>query len=412
MTTYNPNVTDRVVARRRLTLQTLYSTINARPRRSLATGVTISPYTAAVSIPSPVYARPWANGGPNTSAFTFCGAPNWKEKSYAGSGAIEATTLPGGFVGTLPGNRIRFLTWAPVFEIQLQLTSVAQGASGLGYYLWVDGELANNGALLGVPTTTGDDFAARVYKVTFGSGLAADARPRIIELEASAHGATLWWVATSAQYPVHPAPQPDGLRCAIIGDSMSEQLAMHLGRAIGQADTIGISRGSTGWTSPGSFQVIGNRLSADLFPLMPDVVFECGGRNDTVNTQALQDAYQELLEQQYARIIGNDPDVIIVSTGVLCSGNSSNTSYARHNAAKRLAAAEFPHNVIFLDTIGSAPWVTGTGRVGAVANNGNADWVVTSDGVHPTWEGIELFAQRIAMGTAAGIPSLLAKTAS
>ena len=58
-------------------------------------------------------------------------------------------------------------------------------------------------------------------------------------------------------------------------------------------------------------------------------------------------------------------------------------------------AAAAPRNVVgYIDSVGGS-WITGTGKVGATAGDGNGDLLIANDGVHPSPAGHDYYARRI-----------------
>jgi lysophospholipase L1-like esterase len=101
------------------------------------------------------------------------------------------------------------------------------------------------------------------------------------------------------------------------------------------------------------------------------------------------------------------PDAVIFMFAPLVSRGGYNThaSFTAVRDAKQAAAARYPRNVVFIDNM-AEEWVSGSGRVGATAGDGNADWVRGTDGTHPALAGAEFFAHRIVRAIAAALPQL------
>lgn len=133
-----------------------------------------------------------------------------------------------------------------------------------------------------------------------------------------------------------------------------------------------------------------------------------GSLNDDVNSDATPAAIGAAATATYAAWAALRPDVPIVVLGVQSTGTSAtgdgNADRIANNAAVKAAALAAPNVLGFIDMLGEA-WVTGTGNVGAVTNNGPADWLMAST-YHPSQEGADLLARR----AAAAITSILRGT--
>jgi len=107
-------------------------------------------------------------------------------------------------------------------------------------------------------------------------------------------------------------------------------------------------------------------------------------------------------------VIAAKPETVIFMTGPMLSrGDEAAAGFIEVRNAKMAAAAMFPKNVAFIDNV-AAGWVTGSGRTGAPANDGNADWVNGTDNTHPSRPGYGFIADHITNAIAAAIPSLMA----
>lgn len=308
---------------------------------------------------------------------------------------------------------IRFWSMAPDLEI---VSKMPGSPDSLMYRIKVDGEYIRAGA---TGYAAGFGGYLGYQRITWGDGTAANAKLRLYEIECFG---TVYFggVKSSPLYRPMPAPVADGLRGLIHGDSFAEGYAgvstatLHasLGALIpvllGQPDTIASGVGGTGFvsTASGAKYNFGQRVQSDVIARAPDFVIDLGGYNDQslVGGGAV---FQAAVENWLGQLIGALPDVQVFMTGPMAPGMSSGSSLTTRDL-KKAAAAKFANNVIFLDNVADE-WVTGTGRSGAPAGNGNADFVTGgvdgTDGVHPTPEGHVYLAQRIVQAIAGALGS-------
>ena len=320
--------------------------------------------------------------------------------SYQGNGTDPLTNPNYGGI-------IRFSIEAPEVELWVQ-TSTA--ASGDGIRVKVNGEyiktgvIANEGnGLYRYIKLTWPGRAVRNYEMEFGST------------------SSIVGIRAPIEYKPSPWPQADGVRALIHGDSLiwtivdsidrdtgrSGALGVSLRNLIGQADTIASGTGGAGWMAPvpKTISYFNDRVATDVVARAPDVIIETGGGNDASVTPT-QSAHQTLVEAWLSAVITANPNVIIFMTGPVIA-SAAGASHLTIQASKQAAAALYPRNVRFIDTL-TDPLVFGTGRQGATTGNGNRDWVTGSDGAHPTMDGHSYLAARIYAGVAAAIPGLIA----
>lgn len=299
---------------------------------------------------------------------------------------------------------IRFHSSAPDLEI-MSLSSEK------GYRLKVDGQYVATG-MLPVGTGNGDVFYQRVK---WGDGSAAFRRTRLYELELVAN-ALVFGVRLPKTDTVWAAPVADGLRGIVFGDSFVQgtgqtEGALHpilpaqIAALLGQPDVIGSGVGSSGYLTRGvAGATLAERAATDVIAFAPDFVIDLGGINDrdaaAGNPTGFVAAYRRLL----AQVAGALPDTLVFASGPMAPAGSFNTEsrtlFVRD--AKRSAAALAPETVSVLDNLGEA-WVTGSGKTGAATGDGNADWLTSADGTHPSDAGATYLARRVVGGIAAAL---------
>lgn len=325
--------------------------------------------------------------------------------SHVGNGTDPAATSQQG-----PGSRVRFTCAAPAFELYVQMSGPGIGG---GFRLKVDGETVYAGVL-----GNSGNGQLRYIPITWGDGSAANRVNRHYELEFGSAGGFLG-IRTTPLYKPQPWPQSDSLRIVLHGDSMLATvsdptkidssrfgaLGAQIGELLGQPDTISSGVGGSGWIAPASHDRswFNERVDIDVIAPKPDVVIEMGGGNDAALNPS-QAVIQPLVESWLERVISARPECLIFMTSPLI-GSNPGTAHLAIQAAKQAAAARYPRNAAFIDTL-TDPWVFGTGRDGAPAGNGNRDWVTGQDGAHPTSEGHTYLAGQIVRAVANTIPLL------
>jgi lysophospholipase L1-like esterase len=357
--------------------------------------VTVGATNGATSIVSSIQTNPtdltkFTYTGLAMTAGTYGGYP-----SMDSSASITSNATPYNV-------RALWNTDADQFEIFVSPTSVSPNA---GFRLWVDGQLVS-----AAPVTAGFTSGGAFYRilVNFGSrGL-----HRIVFEGIGLRFLGTWQLATST---VWPSPIPLGPKCMVIGDSFTEGVgatwwwdswAMTVGRRLGW-NVYPSGLGGTGYlaTSGGTRATYRSRLASDVINQGPDIVIVSGGVNDwSVATPSQEQAEAGLL---FAAIKAGLPfaKLIVVgnfnSGGVTAVGNPSSFRDAQKAAAAGVADL-FVDPIIYPGAAGS--WFTGTGRVGAVAGNGNSDFFTSADGVHPTQSGHDYLGDRVATAIAAAMP--------
>ena len=334
-----------------------------------------------------------AQGVTYPSYFTF-----YALSAHGGDGA-------GNLSANYTGNgRIRFASFAPVLDISWgDVGTTAQ------YRIKVDGEYVQVGPI--VQASTGNT------RITWGDGTATYRKLRHYELEVG--NAKFQGVRCASIYPPMPWPVEDRLRMIVHGDSMVTSgsdsgsgpfLHGHtcdlIANLTGQVDCWPANYGGTGWiaTNGGTRSSFNQRIDLDVIAAAPDVIWEMGGRNDTSEGTMTLAVEQALVETWLSRIVAALPNVVILMTGPIASlgADNSSTNWVKVRDAKAAAAAKYPRNVRFIDNMAAA-WVTGTGKQGATASDGPADWVTGTDGVHPTNDGHVHNARRFVAAAATAL---------
>lgn len=184
-------------------------------------------------------------------------------------------------------------------------------------------------------------------------------------------------------------------RIAIIGDSLtngsgvapagateSETYALRLAYLLGADQVILAGIGGTGWVQQAAGETqshFGARV-APVVAMDPDVIIFMGSRNDTTAT-GVQAAVEAALDA-----CTSVPEVYL-------TGTITKTGFTAQNAAVKAGADAKGRK--FIDLAGI---IYGTGKSGATTGDGNADFFIGTDGVHPTHEGHKYIARRFFQG--------------
>lgn len=353
----------------------------------------------------------WANAGQNFHPWNKTWSPT---ECHFGDGSNPAN-VP----AQVGGGRVRFTCAAPKLEIYARFSNAPNG-----FRLKVDGEYVYTGTLGGDDAHNGNP---RYIPVQWGDGTATYRKVRHYELEFRAAGG-FCGIRTANLYEPQAWEPADKLRLLVHADSMTSTITDSglqgsalttvagglLGDMLGQPDCWHSSVGGTGFynDSNGTRSTFLERVAIDIIAPAPDVIIECGGKNDQMYIPGTitQAQFQAMVESWLSQVITAKPETVIFMTSQLCSsGAESSTAAALAvKAAKQAAAAKYPKNVAFIDTLAN-PWVTGTGNIFATVGNGNADWVQGDS--HHSIEGQTWLASCLARAVAAAIPALIAAQA-
>jgi lysophospholipase L1-like esterase len=126
-----------------------------------------------------------------------------------------------------------------------------------------------------------------------------------------------------------------------------------------------------------------------LYAANPDYVVVFGSINDNGAT-GIQAAASAL----YAGIATNLPNAKIIVVGPQPVPASPNPNLFTNRDAVKAAALAAPNVLAFVDPIADT-WLAGSGNVSAPTGDGNRDYYVGSDAIHPTALGAGYFARRI-----------------
>lgn len=189
---------------------------------------------------------------------------------------------------------------------------------------------------------------------------------------------------------------PDTTEGVIYAGAASGALAMQTGWEVWN-----LGQGNTGYISDGGGglgrQPYGHatRIAA-LVAADPDLVIVAGSEYDPATSAGEQTALQQAAATCWDAIGSALPGVPIVVVGVWTGTPLAFNTAVMDNAntVLRAAAEAHPNVLAYIDQRGEE-WFTGTGYVGTEAGNGNQDFFMSSDGVHPSHAGFDYLARRI-----------------
>lgn len=386
--------------------------------------VTLSSANAATTITSGVLV-PLARA--SSTLIDTVNDPHYEHLSVV-QGKLDVSSTSRGFPNYLTGGtaqaarhrvRYRFHYHGQALEAHFR-----QRATSFIYRVWVDG------LPIAADFTTAAVTASATYllKLDFGS-----TGSRVVELEVLDPEFGGVWIEPTATLTRTRLSRPTLMA---IGDSVTAGAngvvaggtwLSHAARML-RCDQINLGIGGTGYLTSGT--QFRDRITPDAVPQNPDVLVVFGGYNDTAQTQqAVQDEATYVLGQLRTQL----PNTLIIAVGCWLLGHAPTTAMLNTDAAIKAAAtaSEVPFISLIdpLQRSGTAPawatataygvgdmvvangvvwkcmtshtspgsfattnwrattFVTGTGRVGATAGNGNADVIISSDGTHPTAEG-------------------------
>lgn len=198
----------------------------------------------------------------------------------------------------------------------------------------------------------------------------------------------------------------DALTVAVTGDSYSEGQGLAsrftpdaawnnvMGRLLGWDDIRQVAVGSTGYLTTSTRSKIRDQIQNWGFT--PDIIVCAAGYNDHTTFTATAIAAEALLAWQAMRAAAPLAPIFILGPW---SGQRNNdaTTLAIEAALQSTFNGWGDSNAWFIPQCSiAAPYVFGSGRVGATASNGNSDVYTSSDGVHPSDAGHEHLGRRAA----------------
>jgi lysophospholipase L1-like esterase len=323
---------------------------------------------------------PFSAGGGN---FRFASAVIWTS---------------GGNAGTGDGKQCNF--WRASAMCNGRYLALRLGPTTAAYRILIDDRyVAMSGTVLGV--TSG--LASQFLLLDFG---ARAIRKVTVEGQQTCSFAGAYTEASAKLWAVSDA---DMLRATFIGDSyVHGSAATHLGDGIApvMGDWLGVAMhasgsasgtGSTGWAASTTAYRFDERIAngdIGLNGAPPDLLFMMASVTDRAKEPAVITA-NALAGLRTAR--AHYPETPIVMFG--CLGASYVGTVLANEAAVQAAVTQLADPLAGFVPVSTDPlgaWVSGSGRIGSPANDGNSDWVTIADGTHPSDEGCAYIGRRYA----------------
>jgi lysophospholipase L1-like esterase len=288
---------------------------------------------------------------------------------------------------TIPPYRVSFYTDTDIVKLRTQ-------GVGFKYRLLVDGMWAHAASDAPATTFSGGGFNDIILEFT-------TRKVRLIEFELAfpmqkvlvKPDATVW------------APKQPKVRAIHVGDSFTldnvsgdSQVSrltpypVAMGRMMGWDSWVS-GVGGSGYlaTGGGTVPTFRTRLNADVIAYAPDVVVWAGGHNDGAFSTAAVRAEARACWEAVAAALP-DTRQMVVSPFSQYATITPEREALRAGLALEAAGMGLP----YLDVLSPNIW-TGTGKRGATTGNGNSDYYVNGDGVHPTPDGLGGGASYIAV---------------
>jgi hypothetical protein len=130
---------------------------------------------------------------------------------------------------------------------------------------------------------------------------------------------------------------------------------------------------------------------------IPKVIVFAGGLNDNIYVNTTSNSYVSVVLSTFQKARSLAPNAWIVVTGVMHGSSDyaaiTNTEIAIHRAFQQWNDPNSAWIPIMTDPQGD--WITGTGDINSPVGNGNADFYISGDGVHPCQMGEWYLAQKL-----------------
>ena len=130
---------------------------------------------------------------------------------------------------------------------------------------------------------------------------------------------------------------------------------------------------------------------SDTIAFNPDIlIVQCSVNDNTKSASDITTAVTTYLNNA----LSFKPNLTIIILGVCGRANAG--AISNETAVLAAVTALNKSNIYFIPSAtASDPLISGTGNVGNIKNDGNADWVIASDGTHFTAEGFIYYAKRM-----------------
>ncbi|MFD8545665.1 SGNH/GDSL hydrolase family protein [Streptomyces sp. NPDC059649] len=329
---------------------------------------------------------------PDTGPFLYLGAGSFTygtgvpDSSYY----LPTSRYPNTYASGQANWAVSFWTDASQFEIKFKYVS----STATMYRLTVDGRKMTDLMQSSGGTTVG---SSHVLKVNFGSST-----PRLIRFDFTtmpfgglflAPGATAW------------KPSSRGGRLGILGDSISDGSAQNTGagcgtwtyrvaRLLGCDDVWDQARGGTGYITPGSYAVFGDRVAGDITPYSFDRLIVSGGYNDNGGSQSSIASAAASLFTALKAAVAVGGEIYVIG----CHSPTGSPATSITNTDNTIKAAATSAGLPFISPLSGSVY-DGAGTLvttqGAWITAANAATYIGADAVHPTDAGHVYLSRRI-----------------
>lgn len=335
----------------------------------------------------------------NDSVFNFRGG--FAQVHATNYYRFPVITLPDGATGNTGDSSKNANGWAVEFMSDASKVMVRIGCSTStnGVQFEVDDYLVSATALT-MPATSGDGYFLLDFSNVGGR------KRRKIRLEGDT-ATGFYGVYVGPTSSVWSYETPRDIKVAFVGDSIEAQTgattpnggyAIKVGKALGWSNVFQVAMGGTGFVATGSHNsTFGDSFRvADVVAINPDVIFIGGSTNDSGTASATLRAAILATFRAYRTAL---PYVPIVVHSVWGGSSGPGAPYLAVEADTAAAFATWADSNSYFFPISNDPdgaWVFGTGKVGATNGSGNSDVYVSNDGVHPSPDGHDYYARRVA----------------
>ncbi|MFJ6720499.1 SGNH/GDSL hydrolase family protein [Streptomyces sp. NPDC091259] len=340
------------------------------------TQTTTSSITSAVKYAPPLVTL---SGSDVRGDFLFLGATDFQIGASAPdtSYALPTSRYPHTYASGQGAWALEFVTDASVFELRFKYISSASV-----YKLSIDGKPVTATPVSIGGTTTG---SGHMLKVDFGSSAVRRVR---FDLYTVPFGGIYIGPSASLWRPVTARG-----RLMVLGDSITDGSTQNAGggtgtwlykaaRMMGITDVWDQARGGTGYITPGSYAIFGDRLTADVVAYAPDVLIIKGGYNDNTGSQsAIQTAAASLFSAAKSAL----PSTQIIVAGPIAPTATPATSLTNTDNTLKTEAqtAGLPYiSLVTGETRNGAGTVISTQN--PFITSANASTMIGVDGIHPT----------------------------
>lgn len=300
----------------------------------------------------------------------------------------------GGTLGLNDGRNCNF--WRASVMADCRYLAFKVGSTTAAYRFLVDGHYVS---MTGITLGTTSGSTPQYILLDFGSRAV-----RQVTLEGQTTCA-LGGAYTEATGKLWTVDRSDSIHASFIGDSyIYGSAATVLGDGVAPVcgDWLGATMhasgsGGTGWATTGNAYRFDQRIANGdlaLGGVVPDLILMMASVNDRTLPTATVTANAHTGMQTARALYPNTPIIMFGCAGASYVSSVLATEAAVQSAVNQLADPMTAFVPVSSDSNGA--WVSGSGKVGTPANDGNSDWATVADGTHPSDEGCAMLGRRYA----------------